>query len=150
MMINKKIMKELIHNIEMNEQLQGKYFFEKILYAVNKKDIEYGGFSEFETYGNYVLNYYPDMYTFRKLKTYRQGGMVIEKSQINNETLNWVAKDYDTISFEELHQYNRIFIFLRKKGEYWVQRKKISFKTYQYLFSVLEKLALLRHSRSRN
>jgi len=146
MMINKKIMKELIHEIEMNDQLQGKYFFEKILYAVNKNDIEYGAFSEFETYGNYVLNYYPDMYAIRKLKAYRQGGMVIEKSQINNEVLDWIAKDYDTVSFEEMRGYNRIFVFLREKGASYVRRKKISFQTYQFPFNVLEKLAVFRHS----
>jgi len=146
MMINKNIMKELIHDIEMNDRLQGNLFFEKILYAVNKKDIEYGAFSEFETYGNYVLNFYPDMYAIRKLKAYRQGGMVIEKSQIDNAVLNWIAKDYDTVSFEELHGYNRIFIYLRKIGVACVQRRLVSFKTYQYPFSILEKLASLRHS----
>ena len=146
MMINQKIMRELIHDIEMNDKLQGTYFFEKILYAINKKDIEYGAFSEFETYGNYILNFYPDMYTIRKLKAYRQGSMVIEKSQINTEVLDWVAKDYETVSFEELHGYNSIFIFLRKRGESIVQKKKISFKTYQFPFSTLEKLAVLKHS----
>ena len=148
MMINQKIMKELIRDIEMNDQIQGKHFFEKILYAINKNDIEYSGFSEFETYGNYVLNFYPDRYAIRKLKAYRQGGLVIEKSQINNEVLNWIAKDYDTVSFEEQHGYNRIFIFLRGKGVSCVQRRKISFKIYQYLFSVLENVALLKHSLS--
>jgi hypothetical protein len=149
MMINQKVMKEIIHDIEMNDQLQGKCFYEKILYAVNKKDIEYGAFSEFETYGNYVLNFYPEMYAIRKLKAYRQGGMVIEQSQINNEVLNWVAKDYDTVSFEELHGYNRIFTFLRKKGVPCIQRKKVSFKTYQYPFYALERLALLIHAVSK-
>jgi len=149
MMINKKIMKELIRDIEMNDQLPGKYFFEKIMHAVNINDIKYAGFSEFETYGNYVLNYYPDMYAFRKLKAYRQGGMVIEKYLINNDVLNWIAKDYDTVSFEESHGYNRIFLFLRKKGASYVQRRNISFKAYQYVFSVLEKMAMFRHFKSR-
>jgi len=146
MMISQKIMKELIRDIEMNDRIQGNRFFEKILYAINKNDIGYAGFSEFETYGNYVLNFYPDKYAIRNLKAYRQGGMVIEKSQINNEVLNWIAKDYDTVSFEELHGYSRIFIFLREKGVSCVQRRKISFKTYQSVFSVLENIAVWRHS----
>ena len=149
MMINQKIMRKLISEIEKNNQIQGKLFFEKILYAINKNDIEYAGFSEFETYGNFVLNYYPDKYAIRKLKDYRQGGMVIEKSQINNEVLNWIAKDYDIVSFEEQHGYNRIFTFLREKGVSCVQKRKMSFKTYQSVFSALEKVAILRHSLSR-
>jgi len=145
MMINRKIMKELIHDVEMNDRLQGSVFFEKILHAINIKDITYAGFSEFETYGNYVLNHYPAMYAFRNLKAYRQGAMVIEISQLDNDVLNWVAKDYDTISFEE-HGYNRVFAFLRKRGAYFVRRKVIPFKNYQYVFSVIENFAVLRHA----
>ena len=145
MMINREIMKGLIQDIEKNGQVSGTLFFEKILHAINIKDIGYAGFSEFETYGNYVLNFYPKMYAERNLKAYRQGAMVIERSQLNNDVLNWVAKDYDTISFEE-HGYNRVFAFLRKKGACFVKKKTISFKSYQYIFSILENFALLRHS----
>ena len=145
MMINRKIMKELIRDIEVNDQLQGIYFFEKILHAIHLDDIKYAGFSEFETYGNYVLNFYPNAYAIRNLRAYRQGAMVIDYSQIDNDVLNWIAKDYDTLSFEE-HGYNRFFGFLRKKGAFFVRRRMISFKSYQYIFSVLENLALLRHS----
>ena len=145
MMINRKIMRELIHDIEVNDQLHGTCFFEKILHAIHINDISYAGFSEFETYGNYVLNYYPNAYAVRNLRTYRQGAMVIDYSQINNHVLNWIAKDYDTISFEE-HGYNRVFGFLRKKGAFFVRRRIISFKSYQYIFSVLENFAVLRHS----
>jgi len=145
MMINQKIMRELTRDIEMNDRIQGTRFFEKILYAINKNDIGYSGFSEFETYGNYVLNFYPDRYAIRNLKAYHQGGLVIEKSQINNEVLNWIAKDYDLVSFEE-HGYNRIFVFLREKGAFFVQRRTISFQTYQSVFSVLENVVALKHS----
>jgi len=145
MMINRMIMKELVHDIEMNDQVQGTLFFEKILHAINLDDIKYAGFSEFETYGNYVLNFYPDMYSIRNLKAYRQGAMVIDYSQMNENVLNWIAKDYDTISFEE-HGYNRVFGFLRKNGAYFVRRRVIPFKNYQWIFSILENLALLKHS----
>jgi len=144
-MINRKIMKELIRDIERNNQLQGTLFFEKILCAINKDDIKYAGFSEFETYGNYVLNRYPDAYAIRNLRAYRQGAMAVDYSQIDDNVLNWIAKDYDTISFEE-HGYNRVFAFLREKGAYFVKRRTISFKNYQYIFSVLENLAVWRHS----
>jgi len=145
MMINRNIMKELIRDIEANPHVQGVPFFEKILHAISIDDITYAGFSEFETYGNYVLNFYPDRIAIRNLKAYRQGAMVIERCQLNNNVLNWISKDYDTISFEE-HGYNRVFGFLRKKGDYFVKRRMISFKNYQYPFSVLENIALLRHS----
>lgn len=148
MMINRKIMKGLIHDIEANDQIQGTLFFEKILHAIKKDDIKYAGFSEFETYGNYVLNFYPDAYGMRNLRAYRQGAMVIDYDQLDNSVLNWIAKDYDTISFEE-HGYNRIFGFLRKKGAYFVRRRNISFKSYQYPFSVIENFAVWRHTHFR-
>jgi len=146
MMINRNFMIELIRDIEINDQLPGTSFFEKILHAIKKEDIKYAGFSEFETYGNYVLNFYPDAYAIRNLRAYRQGAMAIDYSKLDDEVLNWIAKNYDTISFEE-HGHNRIFGFLRKKGEYFVQRKTISFKHYQYVFSVMDNLAVWRHSR---
>jgi len=142
MMINRKIMKELIHEIEMNDQIQGKYFFEKILHAIDKNDIQFSGFSEFETYGNYVLNFYPEMYAVRNLRTYRKGAMVIDKSQVDNNTLDWISKNYDTISFEG-HDYKRIFCFLRRKMAVYKQRRCISFKTYQFILRILGKMGSL-------
>lgn len=145
MMINKNIMKEIIQDIESNAGIKGNYFFEKILYSINKDEIAYAGFSEFETYGNYLLNYYPNFYGIRRLRTYRQGAMVINKIQINEDVLNWIAKDQDTISFEDGHGHNKFFLRLRDKCTCFVEKRTISFRMYQSIFSILEQIVLMTY-----
>jgi hypothetical protein len=60
MMVDKDIMMEIIRKIESNRKINGNKFYEKILYAIDDNEIAGSGFSEFETYGNYVLKYYPE------------------------------------------------------------------------------------------
>jgi hypothetical protein len=100
MMIDKDIMLEIIHKIDDNAKIPGNNFFEKILYAIDRNEISSSGFSEFETYGNYVLKYYPEKYCLRQLRTFREGSLFVDKPAINERVLNWIAKSYDTISFE--------------------------------------------------
>jgi hypothetical protein len=100
MMINKNIMLEMIGKIEANNNINGKFFYDKIINAVKDKYI-YRGFSEFETYGNYVMTFYPGCYSFRKLKTFRNGNGVLNNSLLNKDTIRWLAKNFDTISMEK-------------------------------------------------
>ena len=57
------------------------------------------GFSEFETYGTYCLNRYPDMFQIRNLNTFRFGskifGVVATMEEIQS-----LSFDLDTVSFE--------------------------------------------------
>lgn len=47
-------MKEIIAVIESNVKLKGNAFYEKILNSIQAIDLVESGFSEFESYGNYV------------------------------------------------------------------------------------------------
>ncbi|MBQ9361054.1 MAG: hypothetical protein IJT96_08475 [Lachnospiraceae bacterium] len=100
MVISTKVMRELIKDIEANDSLAGVYFWEKILYAIPWTFLRTSGFSEFETYGNYVMRHYPGMYATRRLRTLRPARIVIGDST-DEGILRWAAKSYDTISYEK-------------------------------------------------
>lgn len=97
MIIECKIMKEIINDIKNNNEIYGNSWIEKIIYAISLEDIDKAGFSEFETYGNYILNKYPDKYKERNLKTLRNGmakyGKILSYKELSK-------LDLDTITFE--------------------------------------------------
>lgn len=99
MIIDTKIMIELIKKIESNRKLKGNYFYEKIMYSIDVKNIQGAGFSEFETYGNYVMKYYSDKYIMRELRSLREGRMYFGMSPTDDELLR-ASKSFDLISIE--------------------------------------------------
>lgn len=102
MLINKQVMLDLINDIEQNTALAGVDYIEKIINAIDSKELASSGFSEFETYGTYVYKKYPDRYKVRKWKSLRFGGFYFEgANDLNDENRKWLAKKYDAISFEK-------------------------------------------------
>lgn len=99
MMFQKRIMIEIIESINGNVNLKGATFFEKILRAIDKKVVMNTGYSEFETYGNYVMTYYPRTYEKIKIRSQRYGSFLFGMHP-TREQLEWASKNYDTISFE--------------------------------------------------
>ena len=100
MMIHRDYMQEVLAEIMSNESLRGDTFYEKILDAISPEVVSYTGFSEFETYGNYMDTLHPGIYTHKRLRTQRLGSFLFGISP-DQEQLEWAAKDYDIISFEE-------------------------------------------------
>ena len=100
MMFNTKIMLELIKLIENNNNLKGKNFYEKILDATEGRS---DGFSEYDTYGTYVYNYYPDMYEYRHL---RKSDDSWEYFSLDQEMFDYASQSYDTLRFEQLPNIN--------------------------------------------
>lgn len=99
MIIDTKIMIELIKKIESNKELKGNYFYEKIMYSIDVKNIQGAGFSEFETYGNYVMKYHSDKYIMRELRSLREGRVYFGMSPTDDELLK-ASKNFDLISIE--------------------------------------------------
>lgn len=97
MMFSRKVVCEMIDNIENNNDLIGNDWIGKIINATNPNDLN--SFSEFETYGTYCYNYYPKMYKHRNLNTFRKGGYIAGRF-VSNKTLNFLSFDLDTISIE--------------------------------------------------
>lgn len=100
MLICSKYMKKMIAEIMGNFTVEGNTFYEKIVNAINPRVVSYTGFSEFETYGNYMDTLYPGIYAHKKLRTQRLGSFLFGTNP-SEEQLCWAGADYDIISFEE-------------------------------------------------
>lgn len=105
MIFKTQIMKEIINKIESDDLSGNIPFWEKILKAVSKEELDKSGFSEFETYGTYVEYYYPKEYLVRNWYSLREGTMFYS-SEINLEQLKYLSQEYDAISFEK-HEIHR-------------------------------------------
>ncbi len=99
MMFNKSIMMELINKIQSNTQIEGETWYEKIIYAIVPESVSPMGFSEFETYGNYCFNFYPELYIERTLPSFRAGGL-IQGRFVSDRILKQLGFDQATATFE--------------------------------------------------
>lgn len=122
MLIEKKIMLELISKIEQNPDIEGNVFWEKIINAIDLKHLGESGFSEFETYGTYVEYFYKDKYEIRKWESLREGTAFYKKG-VDENVLRYLSKKYDAVSFEQ----HDIHIKLQKI---------LSHKVFQNLFVI--------------
>lgn len=124
MMFDPVLVKELLSEIEKSSVV-GDNWIEKIINA-GDYDNPKPSFSEFETYGTYVSQKYPELYLTRQLNTFRCGGF-IQGRNITDAKLKTISFDCDTISFEYGHDpvfpyniyckfqfYWLIFVTLRK------------------------------------
>lgn len=99
MMFKKSIMIEMINIIQSNKQVEGNTWYEKIIYAIEPESVSPMGYSEFETYGNYCLNYHSDLYEERTLPSFRAGGL-IQGRFVSDKILEQLSFDQATASFE--------------------------------------------------
>ena len=58
MLIKTEIMKSLINRINNNNNISGETWYEKIINCIDVNELGHSGFSEFETYGTFVNEYY--------------------------------------------------------------------------------------------
>ena len=102
MVFKKTCMEEMIGTI-IEEGSDGEEFWKRIISAVDDDFITLG-FSEFETFGTFVTSRYPDMYRYRRFKSFRRGSWFIKESELNEDDMIWLAQDYDAITFENAAQ----------------------------------------------
>lgn len=103
MIFSSDYMKELIAAIESNKDIKGTTFWEKILNAIRIEHIQENSFSEFETYGTYMMTKHPDVYTYRNWHSFRYGGYYFHPEQMTDRDYEWLSKDFYAISFEKSH-----------------------------------------------
>ena len=102
MIIKTEYMKNLLDEIERNDKIKGKTYWEKILYSIDIEELLKTGFSEFETYGTYVDNRYPNYYIHRKWSSCRSIKHYYGKLEnIRDQDIHWLAQDFDVITFEK-------------------------------------------------
>lgn len=123
MLIDKAIMSELIEKIEGNSNIEGLFFWEKIINAIEKKELGKSGFSEFETYGTFCEFFYPNLYEIRKWSSFREGTVFFENN-LEEEKIRKLSKVYDAISFEKHESHmklKRIFCHKFFQNLFWIE-----------------------------
>ena len=70
MLFKTDYVKELLEKVAKSA-VEGSSWWEKILYSIRSDYINESGFSEFETYGNYVMKYHFGEYSLRSISQYR-------------------------------------------------------------------------------
>ena len=133
MMIKTEYMKDLIKTIENNKNIPGKIYWEKILMAIDRKDIIKSGFSEFETYGSFVDTYYTNTYKHRRWASKRDMTNCYQTiDNVDIQDIRWLSKDYHAITFENWDKFNKnIFDFIKKVDFENICRPKRFFKYYK-------------------
>lgn len=101
MLFSREYMLEMISEIEALS-CDGVRFYEKILACIDIDNMKMG-FSEFETYGTWVINRHPDAYVLRDWKSLRKAGLFVDSHDLTESDVKWLAKDYDAASFESYH-----------------------------------------------
>lgn len=119
MIFNKTIVKELLNKIE--NQHHNKYSWD---YAIMKNIRGKHGslFSEYETYGHFIKNHYPEKCNFINLPWLREGTDIIGTPFPREKNLRNLSKDYFYVTFESRHKN----VFLKAIN-------KLIIKTYPYL-----------------
>ena len=131
MLFNVSLMKEMIAEIE-HTSFEGTHFYEKSLYAVGPENLNQG-FSEFETYGSWVGMRHSSAYMLRDWMSFRNTNFFVDIKDVQQEDLDWLAKDYDAATFEKYQETNDVLNQLFKDPRY---REKLTPK--QFYTSVLE------------
>lgn len=97
MIINSDVMLNLIHSIESRFR---KPFYLAILENIEIEHINFSGFSEFATYANYALSFYPENFKIAKANHFRSGTKIFGEIPILNDLII-LSRYYDTVSFEK-------------------------------------------------
>lgn len=126
MLINCRIMKELIETIWQKDCIEGKTWYEKVLRSINVKNIMFSGFSEYETYGAFTSTFYPDLYEYKTWRSERRGHLFFDIECFDSKDIAWVGREYDALSFEKSINYE---MRLKKIFKYKISRI-IRFTTY--------------------
>ncbi|MBQ5754671.1 MAG: hypothetical protein IIV90_03280 [Oscillospiraceae bacterium] len=102
MIMDCALMREMLAEMEANQAVQGESFWEKCLWAVEESQLPKSGFSEFETFGTWVLAHHPERYDVRRLKALRSGKNIMGETP-TPEMLKWAGESYDTVSMEKFN-----------------------------------------------
>lgn len=98
MLIEKRRMIEMIESIENNDIEKGT-FWKIIIESIKPHQLKYSGFSEFETYGNYMYSFYRNDIAIRKWKSLRSASLFYKG--IDEKMIEKLCKHFDAVSFEK-------------------------------------------------
>lgn len=123
MLINSRMMKKMLGEIEGKEEIAGEKFFEKIINVIEPANLTETSFSEFETFGTYVAFRSPDLYRLKDWHSIRYGSVYFRADELTEEDFAWLGRDFDAVSFEKNMDYDPGMAALFSNPEY---RSKLS------------------------
>ncbi|MDR9410567.1 MAG: DUF6492 family protein [Balneolaceae bacterium] len=113
LMIKKEYMQELIQKIR--EITPGKNpWYWMILQSIADENLRNHGFSEFETYGNFVVNRHPGVYKPRVIKTGRGGTSTYGLHPSRFDFFRLIKIGFTAVTFECRQERSSIGILLQK------------------------------------
>jgi hypothetical protein len=114
-MVNTSYMQQLLKRIEMDSPVAKKWIY-AILDQISAENLKNMGFSEFETYGNFIHVHYPESYCCRPLNSSRTGAALFGMSPNKSDIYYLLKQGYCFVSFERWN---------RKKGfKLWPSKLK--------------------------
>ena len=136
MLIKTQFMKNLLDRLESNTKLSGKIFWEKILMAIDSKNIDFSGFSEYETYGSYVDTIYPNFYVRRIWCSMREAKIFFDSPEkLSENDIKWLSKYYHALTFEKYHRFKQKNLEIVKNKEIQEEYQPNEFfKNYDYIY----------------
>jgi hypothetical protein len=111
MMVNISFMQELLGKIANGSSLTGDWVW-RILDSIEFEFLAHSGFSEFETYGNFVYSYHQDSIMPRKIPSARHGAEIYGLYP-NKYDLFRLSKKYQYVSFERRY-YSKLGVIFNK------------------------------------
>jgi len=97
MMFHSGYVRKMLEEISRDDV---KDFWKVIIKNIPPKQLDQSGFSEFETYGTYMTQTFPDVYEIRKWKSLREGALFF-RDGLSVEKRDELSHYFDAISFEE-------------------------------------------------
>ena len=111
MIIRTKFMKNLLDDIEMNSNIPGKLFWQKIFMSVDDKNLPKNGFSEYFVYGAYVDTKYPKFYHHRDFLSLRGAEIFYGTPEnLDENDINWLSQYYHALTFEDWHHFDEKYL----------------------------------------
>jgi hypothetical protein len=101
-MINTMQMKHLISSIEQRSPGNA-LWAKKILDAIDNKDLQQSGFSEYETYGNFIAQNYKESFRCRPIKSTRNGAKIYGRIPNRYDLFSLMQAGYAFATFESWH-----------------------------------------------
>jgi hypothetical protein len=121
-MVKKAYMQELIGKVS-ERSLGGETWVETILNGIEDQELQKSGFSEYETYGNYIAAHYRESFDCRALKSTRFGATLYGMNPNKYDLFSLMRSGYEFVTFEGWYPRSRRQIFKNKLHSgiyYWV------------------------------
>lgn len=112
-MVKKEYMQTLIKNISANAQPNTSWI-EHVINSIDNKELGKSGFSEYETYGNFIAFKFRNSFSCRKIKSTRHGTSFFGSRPDKYAIFYFMLSGYASATFESWHKASRLKVPIRK------------------------------------